>query len=201
MKLHWSPRSPFVRKVLIVAHELGRADELDLIRSRAAMAEINPALSADNPMNKLPTLVLDDGRALYDSAVICDYLDSVGLLHPADREARIDAARRQALGDGLLDLLVLWRNERDRPADRQSPAHLAAWEGKVVQVLDRLEIEAHSFAATRLDIGDVAIGCALGYLDFRFRSLDWRAGRTALAAWAAAFEARPSACATRAQDD
>lgn len=200
MKLHWSPRSPFVRKVMIVAHELGIAGGLQLVRSRAAMAEVNAALSLDNPLNKLPTLVLEDGRALYDSRVICDYLDRSGRLHRLGSPARIDALRRQALGDGLVDLLVLWRNERERPFERQSPPHLAAWEAKVVQTLDRLEAEAPDFAALPFDIGHVSIGCALGYVDFRFSTLNWRKGRRALADWAAAFEARPSAEATLARD-
>jgi glutathione S-transferase len=200
MKLHWSPRSPFVRKVMIVAHELRIEGDLQLIRSRAAMAETNPALSIDNPLNKLPTLVLENGTALYDSPVICDYLDRHCQLHPLDRFARIDALRRQALGDGLLDLLVLWRNERDRPVERQSAPHLAAWEVKVTQTLNRLEAEVTDFTVLPFDIGHISIGCALGYVDFRFATLNWRTGRPALADWATTFEARPSAVATLAKD-
>jgi glutathione S-transferase len=200
LTMHWSPRSPFVRKVMIVAHELGIADGLTLVRTRAAMAEVNAALSADNPLNKLPTLVLEDGTAIYDSAVICDYLDFERRLHPGDHAARIDALRRQALGDGLLDLLVLWRNERDRPVEKQSPAHMAAWEAKVDQTLDRLEADTAKNRDHPFDIGDIAIGCALGYADFRFAGIGWRSGRPALTAWASTFEARPSALATQAKD-
>ena len=200
MRLHWSPRSPFVRKVMIAAHELGREGELTLVRSAAAMAEVNPALSEDNPLNKLPTLVLDDGASLYDSAVICDFLDRDGRLHPVDRCARIDALRRQALGDGLLELLVLWRNESERPEPLRSQPHLAAWKSKAVNALDRMHATVPAFAPLRFDIGHIALGCALGYADFRFAEFDWRNGRPALAEWSAAFEARPSAIATRARD-
>lgn len=204
MKLHWSPRSPFVRKVMIVAHELGVAGQLELVRSRAAMNEVNAQLSQDNPLNKLPTLVLDNGQALYDSPVICEYLDGNGSLHPAQPVARIDALRRQALGDGLLDLLVIFRNERIRPPEMQSLSHLTAWRAKIGQTLDRMETEA-PWVGPRgklaVDIGDIAIGCALGYLHFRFSDLDWRAGRPILAKWAQRFEARPSARAAQAVGD
>ncbi len=198
MKLYWSPRSPFVRKVVIVAHELGRSDALTLERAPVAMTEVNAALSACNPLNKLPTLVLDGGTILYDSSVICEFLDEAGILHPTDRMRRLDALRRQALGDGLLEMLVLWRNERSRPLLHQSPPHLAAWEAKVQQTLNRLEHQVADFAALPFDIGHVAIGCAVGYVDFRFAALNWRATRPALADWTGVFEARRSAQATRA---
>jgi glutathione S-transferase len=119
MKLHWSPRSPFVRKVMIVAHERGIADRLDCVRTVAAMTTPHAELMKDNPLSKIPTLVLDDGTVLYDSPVICEYLDALDgkpQLFPPERAARLIALRRQALGDGFLDLLVLARNERLRAA-------------------------------------------------------------------------------------
>ena len=117
MKLHWSPRSPFVRKVMIVAHERGLVDRLDCVRTVAAMTKPHAELMKDNPLSKIPTLVLDDGTALYNSAVICEYLDALDgqpQLFPLERSARMLALRRHALGDGFLDLLVLARNERLR---------------------------------------------------------------------------------------
>src|SRR5215831_13441620 len=125
MKLHWSPRSPFVRKVMIVAHERGLVDRLTCARTVAAMTTPHPELMRDNPLSKIPTLVLDDGTALYDSPVICEYLDALDgkpQLFPPDGKRRILALRRQALGDGYLDLLVLTRNERLR--ERPSQLHL-----------------------------------------------------------------------------
>ena len=122
MKLHWSPRSPFVRKVMIVAHARGLIERLDCVRTVAAMTTPHAELMRDNPLSKIPTLVLDDGTALYDSPVICEYLDALDgkpKLFPLDRQQRILALRRQALGDGFLDLLVLARNERLREAHSQ----------------------------------------------------------------------------------
>src|SRR5271167_711815 len=117
MKLHWSPRSPFVRKVMIVAHERGVADRLTLMRTVAATAKPHVALMKDNPLSKIPTLVLDDGTVIYDSPVICEYLDALdGMpkLFPKQPKVRLIALRRQALGDGFLDMMVTLRNERQR---------------------------------------------------------------------------------------
>src|SRR5262245_41396748 len=115
MKLHWSPRSPFVRKVMIAAHELGLVERITCVRTVAAPTRPHAALMEVNPLSKIPTLVLDDGTVLYDSPVICEYLDSLHGGHklvPADGMERMVALRRQALGDGFLDFLLLLRNER-----------------------------------------------------------------------------------------
>src|SRR5437762_2277634 len=130
MKLHWSPRSPFVRKVMVAAHELGLAEKIERVRSVAAMGKPNPAIMLDNPLSKIPALVLGDGTVLVDSAVIIEYLDSLAgggrLLAPAGRQRWL-VLSRQALADGLLDLLVLWRNEREKPAGRQTHDWLDAF--------------------------------------------------------------------------
>ena len=184
MKLHWSTRSPFVRKVMIVAHEAGLADRLTLVRTVAAASKPNPELMRDNPLSKIPTLVLDDGTALYDSPVICEYLDGLHAgpkLFPHEPAARMTALRRQALGDGLLDLLVLWRDERGRA--QPSDAHIASFAMRRKTALAAMEQEADDLAATALSIGHVALGCALGYLDFRFASDDWRTAHPRLARW------------------
>ena len=202
MKLHWSPRSPFVRKVMIVAHERGLVDRLDCVRTVAAMTAPHAELMRDNPLSKIPTLVLDDGTALYDSPVICEYLDALDgkpQLFPLDRKLRMVALRRQALGDGFLDLLVLARNERLR--EQPSQNHLASTAVRTAAVLASLEAEADALAASAFDIGHIAIGCALSYLDFRFAEEDWRKDHRRLAHWHAAFAARPSVEATRPVDD
>src|SRR5262245_47288350 len=136
MKLHWSPRSPFVRKVMIVAHELGLVDRLNCVRTVAATTRPHPELMLDNPLSKIPTLVLDDGAVLYGSRVICEYLDGLHTgrkLFPTDTKARMTALRRQSLGDGALDFLLLLRNERERV--RPSPAHVSAYSTKRATVL------------------------------------------------------------------
>jgi len=202
MKLHWSPRSPFVRKVMIVAHERGLIDRLNCVRTVAAMTTPHPELMRDNPLSKIPTLVLDDGTVLYDSPVICEYLDALDgapQLFPRDREQRMRALRRQALGDGFLDLLVLARNERLR--EQPSQVYLTSAAVRTAAVLDNLEREADALAGSGFDIGHVAIGCALSYLDFRFAEVDWRKDHERLAIWHAVFTARPSVQATRPVDD
>ena len=202
MKLHWSPRSPFVRKVMIVAHERGLIERLDCVRTVAAMTTPHAELMRDNPLSKTPTLVLDGGTTLYDSPVICEYLDALDgkpQLFPLDRKRRILALRRQALGDGFLDLLVLARSERLREQPWQ--LHLTNAAVRSAAVLASLEREADALAASAFDIGYIAIGCALSYLDFRFAEKDWRQSHPGLARWHADFAARPSVEATRPVDD
>ena len=195
MKLHWSPRSPFVRKVMIFAHETGLADRLERVRSVVAMTAPNAALMRDNPLSKLPTLVLDDGRALFDSAVICEYLDGLHAgapMFPKAGPERWEVLRWHALGNGLLDMLVLWRSERDREPGRQLKQLLDAFGVKTDAALTQLDKEAAALDAAPFRIGHVAIVCALGYLDFRFPDLDWRGAHPRLAAWFAKDSQRPS---------
>ena len=202
MKLHWSPRSPFVRKVMIVVYEAGIENQVTCVRTPVAMDKPNLDLVPDNPLIKLPTLVLDDGRAIYDSRVICSYLDSVtgaGLL-PAESRARLTAERRQALGDGFLDLLLLYRQERNKPQERQTPAWLSAFDLKVRAVLAALEKEAPELETTPFDLGLISIGCALSYMDYRFADLQWRDGHPTLAAWHLPFSERPSVVRTQPDD-
>jgi glutathione S-transferase len=204
MKLHWSPRSPFVRKVMIAAHELGLADRLDCVRTVVATTRPHAPLMEENPLSKIPTLVLDDGTVLYDSPVICEYLDGLHdgpKLIPTALPARMTALRRQALGDGFLDFLLLWRNERERPSEHQSQVHLSTYAEKRKAILLGLDKEAGDLAATPFSIGHIAIGCALCYLDFRFAAEDWRGGHPRIAAWHATFAARPSVRATDPVDD
>jgi len=202
MKLHWSPRSPFVRKVMIVAYERGLADRLQCERTVAEMTKPHAELMKDNPLSKIPTLVLDDGTALYDSPVICEYLDALGgepKLFPQQDQARLVALRRQGLGDGLLDLLVLKRNERLRA--QPSPAHLASAAARTAAVLDHLNAETDALTTDSFSIGHIVIGCALSYLDFRFADENWRRDHQRLANWHASFTAGPSVCATLSVDD
>lgn len=205
MKLHWSPKSPFVRKVMIAAHECGVADRIELVRTVAVMSRPNAALMADNPLNKIPTLVLEDGTALYDSDVICEYFDDLGSaasgvrLFPHERSARWDALRRNALGSGLLDVLILWRNERERAAP--SNPLIEAFTAKTIAAMARIADDIAKAPLARFDIGDIAMACALGYLDFRFADFGWRTRYPTLEAWYDRFTQRPSARATPVIDD
>jgi glutathione S-transferase len=196
MQLHWSPKSPYVRKVLICAHELQLVAELQLVRSVAAMLKPNAALMQVNPLSKIPALVLDDGRTLFDSVVICEYLDTQagGSLFPKEGQARWAALRWHALGDGLLDALILWRNEREREVPLA--ALLAAFELKTQASLQLLESEVAALQASDFGIGHLTLVCALGYLDYRFNSFGWRQQAPQLAAWFAQMQQRPSVVAT-----
>ncbi|SAL70099.1 glutathione S-transferase family protein [Caballeronia humi] len=195
MKLHWSPRSPFVRKVMVCAYEAGVADKFECVRSPVAMDKPNLELLHDNPLSKLPTLVLDDGFALFDSSVICEYLDSLhdgAHLFPAAGRERFIALQQQAFADGLLDVLLLWRQERNKPQSQQRPEWLAAFAVKSDASLDSLDKLAPQLRLEAIQIGDIAIACVLAYYDFRLPDLQWREGRPALTAWHACFAERDS---------
>lgn len=200
MKLHWSPKSPYVRKVMICAHELGLTDKIERIRSVAAMLQPNERLMQDNPLSKIPTLLLDDGSTLFDSVVICEYLNDLagGTLFPKQDPAKWQALRWHAFGDGLLDALILWRNERERAAPL--PALMDAFEHKTRAALKQLDSEAHALTMAPFSIGTLTIGCALGYLDYRFDAFGWRKQAPRLAGWFETWRQRPSVLATEPVD-
>jgi glutathione S-transferase len=196
MKLYWSSRSPFARKVMVFAHEVGIAGRIELVRTLVSMTQPNRELMVHNPLGKIPTLVTGEGAVLFDSTVICEYFDSLHKkpkLFPKSPARRWQALRWHALGDNLLDTLVLWRNESLRPAPRQSPEIVIGFLVKTQSALDALEKEAADLAKAPFGIGHVAIGVALGYIDFRFPDLKWRDKRERLAAWYVSFAKRPAA--------
>jgi glutathione S-transferase len=184
---------------MIAARERGLTDRLTLVRNVVATTAPNAEVMRDNPLSKLPTLVLDDGTALYDSLVICMYFDDLHdapPLVPRRGPKRWRALQRHALGAGFLDLLILLRNERDRPDDARSQPHIAAFLVKAAAILDHLEAHPPRVSAGPLDLEQITFGCVFGYLDFRFADLRWREGRPRLTEWAAWFDASPSAIAT-----
>jgi glutathione S-transferase len=195
MKLHYNRASPFVRKVMAVAIEIGLDDRLEPVSRMMTPVKPDADLTEDNPLGKVPCLVTDDGATLYDSPVICEYLDSVHdgpKMFPVAGPARWKALRRQAEGDGIMDAGVLARYETFlRPKGRRWPEWVEGQKLKFRRALDSLEAEAEDFGDT-VDIGTIAIGCALGYLDFRYASEHWRSGRPKLAAWYEKLAARAS---------
>ena len=204
MLLHWSPRSPYVRKVLITAHECGLADRIETVRTVVAASQPNVELMKENPQSRLPTLRLADGTVIYDSIVICEYFDSLHSgpkLFPAAWPDRLTALRRHALGDGMLDTMLMWRGEVLRPSANQSIKHMQAWKLKTNVSVDMLEEEADALARSPFSIGHIAIGAALGYIDFRFPELAWRKAHPRLSAWYKSFSARPSVTATEPVDE
>jgi glutathione S-transferase len=181
MKLAYSPASPYVRKVMACAIARG----LDGRIEKWAVTTTDPALLPVNPLSKVPSLITDDGVALYDSPVICEYLDSLGdapKLFPPAGPARWKALRQQALGDGILDATQPRRREVALPQDEGRRAYIELQQGKVSRALGVLEAEADTLG-TLTTIGEITIGCALGYLDFRYPHEPWRPGHPKLEAW------------------
>ena len=197
MKLRHAALSPFVRKVMVAAHELALAGRIELEPTNVSPIRTNETLARENPLMKVPSFVTDDGEVLFDSPVICEYLDSLaggGMLFPAAGPERWTALRRQALGDGILDALVLIRYESLRPDEKRWSGWTDGQTTKAHQGLAAAEQEGLSGFST---IGHVAIGVMLGYLDFRFPQDGWRERHPRLAAWYAAIEERPSMRLTR----
>ncbi|WP_237680856.1 glutathione S-transferase [[Erwinia] mediterraneensis] len=200
MQLYYATTSPYVRKVMVCAHLLGLADNIERLDSAAHPVERDERIATFNPLAKVPALRTSDGLCLYDSRVICEYLNEYakGSLLPPEGEVRWMSLTRQALGDGLLDAALLTRYECSaRPVDKQWQRWADAQLEKVDAALAEIERQVVHFSAEPRDIGLIAIGCALGYLDFRFASLNWRATHPLTAAWFARFDAHPAMAATR----
>lgn len=203
MKLFWSSRSPFVRKVMIFAHETGLDGRITRERTVVAPTKPNADVMKLNPLNKLPTLILEDGRPLYDSRVIVEYLDG---LHdgpkriPEAGAARFDALRVQALCDGILDFLLVGLSERARPEAQQSSELKAALAVKFKAAFDALETEASRLDVGRFALPEIATAAVVGYADFRYSAERWRDGRPTLAAFADKIAERPSIVATAHAD-
>ena len=186
MRLYVSPRSPFVREVLVALCELGLAGSVDLVPAVVRMDQPNDAVLASNPLGKIPTLVLDDGSAVCGALPIIDELDrrAGGSLLPIDRDARSWHLRHQAISHGLLEVLVLWRNEREKPPAQQNAGWLANFEIKTANTLDALDRSAPEMDDAAFGLAHASLAALAFYLDFRFAALDWRATRPQLAAWA-----------------
>jgi glutathione S-transferase len=194
MKLYYSPASPFVRKVLVCAHECGVANDIELVPTKVVPSEPNREFGRVTPLMKLPALDRGDGFVLFDSIVICEYVDSLSRgphLFPAQGDARWKALRLHALADGILDAAVLARYENNvRPPEMRWKAWTEGQLVKVDQALDFLERNAGDLEG--LTIGTISAACALGYLDFRYADRPWRASRPKVAAWYEGIAKRPS---------
>ena len=199
MKLVIAKPSPFARKVRVALREKNLAFQ-EIVENPWATGTTVPGT---NPLGKVPALILDDGRVVYDSKVIVEYLETLGRrpqLIPADPELRIAHKQIEALADGVCDAVVLVVLERSRPADLQS----GDWIGRQTRKIEAGTAEIARLAgadewltASGFGLADIAAGCALGYLDLRFPEFDWRSRHPALAPYFARLEARPSFTATR----
>ncbi len=189
MKLFYSPTSPYVRKVMACAITRGLDGMIEKIPCNPHLSK--PDLLAANPLSKVPCLVTNDGLALFDSPVICEYLDSLGEalpLFPSHGAGRWRALKLQAMADGILDAAVAGRGELGKPREDARDATLARFKFVIAGTLDALEADPpHRL----IDIGSIAVACALGYLDFRYAADPWAPTRPKLAAWYEAFAQNP----------
>jgi glutathione S-transferase len=192
MKLYYSSTSPFVRKVNVFAIEVGLEKQIEWDRTNPWQAE--DKLTAENPLSKIPTIITDDGKVIYDSRVICEYLDTLHSgtkLHPENGSERWDALRLQALADGILESGIARFLEKKRPAELQSNDWDTMQKKSVDRGLDYLENSVSDWG-DKLDIGVISIACVLGWLDFRFAGDDWRTKHSKLNAWFERFSKRDS---------
>lgn len=197
LRLYFSPASPFVRKVMVCAHEKKVADRVEKLPSQAWPVKRDQTIVRDNPSGQVPTALLDDGTPLFDSRVICAYVDTMseeGCLYPASGDERFRVLTLEALADSILGAALLCRYETVlRPEELRWQLWSDSQMEKIDSGLDDLEARRIDQLATgAADAGSIAVGCALGYLDFRFADKDWRSAHPRLTAWFAEFVERPS---------
>ncbi len=194
MKLIGSKTSPYVRKVRVILAEKSVVHEF--VEDNVWAPETN--VTAFNPLTKVPTLLLDDGEALYDSRVIAEYLDTLpGVTFlPKDARARALARRDEALGDGISDAGILRRLELQRDPARQDPAWISRQMNKVQAGIGAVSRSVASRKGAPMTLGDIACACALLWVEFRMPELAWRKD-PALAAWIEAIERRASFASTK----
>lgn len=198
MKLYHAPTSPFVRKVMVLLHEAKATDRVTLVPASGNPLAPGTMPVDRNPLGKIPALERDDGPTLYDSRVITRYLDDTlqaGLYPAAPR--LWDTLVIEATADGIAEAALLMRFETAlRPEPQRSADWIEAQWAKAARALTALEERWMSHLSGPIDMGQVAVACALGYLDLRHTERDWRSAHPALAAWYQAFAARPSMQAT-----
>ena len=199
MKLFHSPTSPYVRKVMVTAIEKGLDSQIEKIPTSASPIKREGDLPTKNPLAKVPCLITDDGRALFDSPVICAYLDTLKSppLIPADAKGRFDCMTLEALADGFLDAGILLRYEGAlRPEAKRWDDWVNGQMAKIMGAIDALETTYAAQLTGPLTVGQIAVGCALGWFDFRYGQVDWRKDHPKLAAFAKSMGERPSMKAT-----
>jgi glutathione S-transferase len=200
MTLLGSLRSPYCRKVMIFAHELGLTPPLELVAATVGSGLINATVQRWNPLAKVPVLITADGQSVYDSLVICLYLERLcgqRQAVAADTVSMLHVMQWHALGQGLTDVLLQWSRERARPEPKRTDGYAPALEAKVSSAIDAFAQMTVSLDAAPFGLGHAAITSALGYLDFRYQEVDWRADHPRLRDWFARCMARPSCASTK----
>ena len=198
MRLYTSPSTPFGRKTMVLILEAGLTDRIEIVQVTGTPLDPGSLPITRNPLGKIPALDRKDGPAIYDSRVICRYLDDVaqGGFYPA-APLLWHTLTLEATADGILEaaLSMVYEN-RIRPEDKRFPAWVDGQWAKIDRALNAIESDWIAHLGGRLDIAHIAVACALGYLDFRLDARNWRDSRPHLSDWAARFAQRPSMQAT-----
>ena len=192
MKLYYSPTSPFVRKVNVLAIETGLDVQIEWLKTNPWLAE--DQLTGENPLSKIPTLLTGDGLVLFDSVVICEYLDGLHdreKLIPLQGKIRWQTLCLQALADGILDAGILRLMESKRVPEQQSSDWDRMQKNTIERGINYLESQVSEWSES-IHLGLISVGCALGWLDFRYPGDDWRLNHPVLTAWFEQFSNRPS---------
>ncbi|GAA6208864.1 glutathione S-transferase [Cognatishimia sp. WU-CL00825] len=201
MKLITAGASPFGRKVKVALIETGQLQDVEIVAVKTTATAVDPIVQAANPMGKIPALLRPDAPALYDSRVICRFLDARAKAGLYPEQRLWDVLTLEATADAILDAAVLITYEgRLRPKAQQSTAWTDAQWSKVSKGVAALNTKWMSHLNGRLDMGQIAVGCALGYLDFRHDARNWRKGNDTLAKWFETFSNRTSMQATLPSD-
>lgn len=180
---------------MITAYELGLSDNIELTRTVAMMSKSNPELMQDNPLSKIPCLITSEGRPLYDSLVICEHLQLIAggdSIIPEDPEKRILVLNEHSLANNWMDMLILWRNERNKAVVKRTDEWITAFEERTTAILGVFEQQVTHYHPQDFHLGVITLGVALAYMNFRFEDVDWSADHPNLASFLQLFENRPS---------
>lgn len=201
MRLFWTPASPFVRKVMVAAIELGLDDRIAIHPTywphewATRTVDFDAGFVAANPIGRIPTLITEDGGALPESNLICSYLDSLlpaPRLFPFSGKAHWEMLRVLAIADGAIEAMILRRAETLRHPPERSEDFIGKQRDRIARCLHQVELALPAFAAAAIDMRHIAAAVACSYMDFRYRQDRWRDGNPALASWYGEFSKRPS---------
>ena len=184
MKLVYSPPSPFVRKVTTLIHHADLNDRIELINVKTTALSVAEEARAANPLGKIPVMILENGKTIFDSRVITRYLDEFAGSNLYPQEKIYDILTLEALADGIMDSAVsITYESKLRPDNEQSPSWMEAQWSKVLHAVKALDDGEFKAMDSETNMGQIAVACALGYLDFRHNARQWRSGHSNLASW------------------
>ena len=184
MKLVYSPPSPFVRKVTTLIHHADLHDRIELINVKTTALSVAEEARAANPLGKIPVMILENGKAIFDSRVITRYLDELAGSNLYSEKNIYDILTLEALADGIMESAVsITYESKLRPENEQSPSWMEAQWSKVLHAIKALDDGEFKAMNGEMNMGQIAVACALGYLDFRHDARQWRSGYSNLASW------------------